>query len=133
MKESSRRRKAKYSEEFKRDAVALAEESSVSAVAKELGISYSLLFRWKQKQHALLSQPNEESLSHKDLLIAYKKIREELKEQQEDLIKHRRAHKELIETHKKMEKDNRALKVVNSVLKKTTAIFSQDQLEKDIT
>ena len=126
MKESSRRRKAKYSEEFKRDAVALAEESSVSAVAKELGISYSLLFRWKQKQHVLLSQPNEES-------IAYKKIREELKEQQEDLIKHRRAHKELIETHKKMEKDNRALKVVNSVLKKTTAIFSQDQLEKDIT
>ena len=126
MKESSRRRKAKYSEEFKRDAVALAEESSVSAVAKELGISYSLLFRWKQKQHALLSQPNEESLSHKDLLIAYKKIRE-------DLIKHRRAHKELIETHKKMEKDHRALKAVNSVLKKTTAIFSQDQLGKDIT
>ena len=60
MKESSRNRRVKYSEEFKRDAIALAEERSVSSVAKELGISYSLLFRWKQKQRTL-SQPNEES------------------------------------------------------------------------
>ena len=38
MKESSRHRRSKYSEEFKRDAVALTEERSVGAVAKELGV-----------------------------------------------------------------------------------------------
>ena len=124
MKESSRHRRSKYSEEFKRDAIALTEERSVGAVAKELGGSYSLLIRWRQK-HRALSQVGEESLSHKDLLTAHKKLKE-------DLIKSHRTHKELIETHKKTEKDNRALKAVNNVLKKTTAIFAQDQLGKYI-
>ena len=132
MKESSKHRKSRYSEEFKRDAVALTEERSVSAVANELGISYSLLIRWRQK-HRALSHPNEESLSHKDLLTAYKKIREDLTKSQEDLIKQRRNHKELSENYKRIEKENREVKAVNSVLKKTTAIFSQDQLRKDIS
>lgn len=125
MKTSSRHRKTKYSEEFKRDAVALTKERSVSAVARELGISNSILSRWKQKHHVSL-QPNEESLSHKELLIAYKKL-------QEDVAKHRKSYKELSENYKEIEKDYRAIKAVNSVLKKTTAIFSQDQLTKDIS
>ena len=124
MKESSRHRRSKYSEEFKRDAIALTEERSVSTVAKELGVSYSLLLRWRQK-HRALSQVGEESLSHKDLLTAHKKLKE-------DMIKNHRAYKELIENHKKTEKENRALKAVNNVLKKTTAIFAQDQIKKDI-
>ena len=36
MNASSRSRKAKYSEEFKRDAVALTEERSVGVVVKEI-------------------------------------------------------------------------------------------------
>ena len=125
MKTSSKRRKSKYSIEFKRDAVALTEERPVSVVAKELGISCSLLSRWRQK-HQAAEQPNEESLSHKDLLIAYKKL-------QEDNAQHQKTNKELSEKYKEIEKDNRTIKAINSVLKKTTAIFSQDQLKRDIS
>jgi transposase len=43
--------RAKYDEEFKKNAVKLSHASpkSVSQVAKDLGISENLLYRWRQK------------------------------------------------------------------------------------
>jgi transposase len=44
-------KRRKYSEEFKREAVALTRESgaSVSQVARDIGVGANLLFRWRKK------------------------------------------------------------------------------------
>ena len=132
MKESSRGRRSKYSEEYKRDAVALTAEKSVSAVAKELGISYSLLIRWRQKQRAL-SQVGEKSLSHKDLLIAYQKLREDLRKSREDLLKNQNSLKEVIENKKKIEKDYHTTKAINNVfIKHESYHFPRSSREKHL-
>ena len=125
MKESSRGRRSKYSEEYKRDAVALTAEKSVSSVAKELGISYSLLIRWRQKQRAL-SQVAEKFLSHKDLLIAYQKLREDLKKCENN-------HKELNKIYKKIEKDYHTTKAINNVfIKHESYHFPRSSREKHL-
>ena len=125
MKKSSKRRRLKYSRQFKRDAVALTEERPVSVVAKELGIPYSVLVRWRQQHHESL-QPNEESLSHEELLSAYKQLQEHVAQQQ-------RTHQELTAKYKEMEKDHLTEKAINSILRKAPDIFSQDSLKKDLS
>ena len=55
MQESSRRRRSRYSDEFKQDAVKLTEERPVKDVAEDLGIRASLLSQWRKERLTLLS------------------------------------------------------------------------------
>lgn len=118
-------RESHYSEEFKQKAVALTEEKSISAAAKELGISCSLLIQWRQNRTWVqMDEESINSLSYQDLQIAYEKLQEEVKKQ-------KKATKELREKCKKVEADSRALRAVNSAIKKVMASSFQDPIDSD--
>jgi transposase len=62
MSESQAKPKRVFTEEFKREAVRLAEErGNVCAVARDLGIHETLLRRWKQSIHEESASPNSEN------------------------------------------------------------------------
>jgi transposase len=84
------RQRRKYSNEFKREAVSLANQSNVSLkqIAEELGITPGILGRWRREQRqlgdkAFLGQGNardEEMAALKRELARVKKERDFLKE-----------------------------------------------------
>ena len=78
--EKTTRRRRKYDEEFKRQAVAMVRNGQpVRSVAQALGISENVLHRWKRE--ALDSQPNSE--------LEVEKLRQRLKqvEMERDILK----------------------------------------------
>lgn len=85
-----------YTEEYKRDAVALSEERgySVAKAAKSLGINENLIRRWKQE---FRKQENGESLSSDE--------REELN---------------------RLRKEVRELRLEKEILKKASAYFAKE-------
>jgi transposase len=89
-----------YTDEFKKQAVALANElDSVSRAAAQLGISPVNIYDWKKKIDIAVININEQSSSSD---------REELM---------------------RLRKENSELKKVNHILKSAAAFFSQDHLK----
>lgn len=99
MEEKQRRAKRKFSDEFRREAVALGNKLGPSAAARELGLNESLIRSWKRKYDGdTHSQGGKKSYS------------------------------ELEKENRRLSKENGYLKEINKVLKKSTAIFSSDHL-----
>tara|TARA_B100001248_G_C27395404_1_gene465204 strand:+ start:1871 stop:2170 length:300 start_codon:yes stop_codon:yes gene_type:complete len=90
----------KYSEEFKREAVARCEAVGPAKTCEELGIASSLLYSWKKKygDDTLVKDPKKPSYA--------------------DLEKENR----------RLKKELGYLDEINKVLKKSTAIFSSDHI-----
>ena len=100
---SSKRGRGSYSEEFKVEAVNLANDKGFKQAAQDLGVHHSSIREWAKK---LQTGPVNSS------------------------------QKTAAKTYEELEKENRRLKKelqymveINKVLKKSTAIFSSDQLK----
>lgn len=94
MEENGKRTRRAYTEEFKREAIALGSKVGPSKAARELGINESQIRHWKKRVY----QTTENVKSYEDLEKENKRLQKELE----------------------------YLKEINRVLKKSTAIFSQD-------
>jgi transposase len=86
------RSKARYTEEYKQEALALWRNSGRSAakVAAELGIRAPLLYRWARPKHQSNSSPSESKRSVEELEAEIRRLRAEnakLLEQREVLKK----------------------------------------------
>ncbi len=92
----------KYTIEFKRQAVELAESlGSVVSAAKQLGVSDANIYNWKSKLQSATEPKNEKRNLSADELEELKRLRRE----------------------------NNELKKVNHILKSAAAFFSQDHLK----
>lgn len=99
MSEKEKRIKRTFTEEFKLEAIALGKKIGNMKAARDLGIHESQIRQWKKK---LDTSP--ESLNKK----SYEELEKEVR---------------------KLSKEIGYLKEINEVLKKSTAIFSKDQLK----
>ena len=100
MEEKKRRQRRIFTEEFKREAVELVEKIGISKAEKELDIVNSVLRGWRKKYQSSETKPSSGKKSYSDL------------------------EKE----NRRMAKEIGYLKEINKVLKKSTAIFSNDQM-----
>ncbi len=100
MEEKKRRKRRTFSEEFKREAIELAEKIGVSKAEKELEIGESSIRAWRQK----LTNSKLQSVSQK------------------------KSYQDLERENRQLSKEIGYLKEINKVLKKSTAIFSNDQI-----
>lgn len=101
MEEKKRRKRRAFTEEFKREAVELTEKIGISQAERELGINESTFRAWKKKVRGSVSESPSGKPSYSDL------------------------EKE----NRRLVRENGYLKEINKVLKKSTAIFSSEQLE----
>jgi len=80
--------KKEYSEEFRKEAVCLAQEGSVSMaqVARELGVNHNTLYNWVEKYGV---KPDRSVGDDEDLAAENKRLRRELKraELERDILK----------------------------------------------
>jgi transposase len=84
-----------YSEEYKREAVRLAEErGNISGVARDLGVDHSVLRNWKRKLSTSPDRPFPGKGNPKDIDLA------------------------------RLERENARLKEENEILKKAVGIFT---------
>lgn len=95
-------KKKSYTEEFKREAVARSEAVGPTKASEELGISPSLIYSWKPKYSNSLKPKATNKPSYEELEKEVRKLKKELGYMEE----------------------------INKVLKKSTAIFSSDQIKK---
>jgi len=79
-KKSKKSCRKPYSEEFKREAIKLAENIGATAAAAELGIHTSQLYAWRSK----LKREESTSEAEKKLLAENAKLKRELLEQKEE-------------------------------------------------
>jgi len=100
VEEKKRRQRRTFTEEFKREAIELVDKIGVSRAEKELDIGNSVLRGWKKKLQNPEAKPSLNKKSYADL------------------------EKE----NRRLAKENGYLKEINKVLKKSTAIFSSDQM-----
>lgn len=100
MENIKRRPKRSFSAEFKREAVELIDKIGIKKAEAELEIGNSTLRGWRKKIQNPEPQPPEGQKSYKQL---EKEVR-------------------------RLNKENGYLKEINKVLKKSTAIFSSDQI-----
>lgn len=100
MEEKKRRKRRSFTEEFKREAVELAGKIGISEAERELGINESTLRAWRRG----IQNPGPERLNDK------------------------KSYSDLEKENRRLTKENGYLKEINKVLKKSTAIFSSDQL-----
>jgi transposase-like protein len=91
-----------YTEEFKREAVARAAAVGPTKACEELGIVSSLIHTWKRKYSSETPLKSSSKPSYEELEKEVKKLKKELGYMDE----------------------------INKVLKKSTAIFSSDQIKK---
>ena len=100
MEEKKRRKRRIFTEEFKQEAVELIEKIGITNAATELDIGSSVLRGWREKYKQPQSKPSSGKKSYSDL------------------------EKE----NRRLARENGYLKEINKVLKKSTAIFSNDQM-----
>ena len=95
------RRKSRYSEEFKNQAVkrTLSGNYTIKEVSESLGVSYDSLKTWR-----------------KDYM-----------KREEENSGNREIDPKILEEYKQLKKDNNRLKMENAILKKFAAILSKDQ------
>ena len=98
MEEKVKKVKRKFSEEFRKEAVELAKKVGNSQAARDLGLNESQIRQWKNK------------LNTSNVLVEGK------------------SYSDLEKENKRLSKELYYLKEINKVLKKSTAIFSVDQL-----
>jgi transposase len=98
----SKQKSPKFSEEFKLEAVKLSDEVGAKKAALDLGIGFSTLNKWrsKLKETGTISKTMEVKKSYSDLEKENRKLKKELG----------------------------YMKEINDVLKKSTAIFSSNQI-----
>ena len=94
-----------YSPEFKADAVSLVERVGVTQASKDLGVDKSNLGRWKRESK---KSADPRRTSGSDDAPSYKDLEKE---------------------NRKLRKEIGYLEQINKVLKKSTAIFSRDQMD----
>ncbi len=97
-----KQRISKYSEEFKLEAVKLSDEVGPKQAAQDLGIGFSTLNNWRSriKETGTVSKSSDIKKSYEDLEKENRKLKKELG----------------------------YMKQINDVLKKSTAIFSSNQI-----
>lgn len=88
-----------FSEEFKAEAVELAEKIGPTKAGRELGVQESSIRRWTQNCNPSISQPKQ---TISDLEKEVRKLKKELE----------------------------YVRKINDVLKKSTAIFSQEEVKR---
>ena len=71
-----------HTDEFKKEALALAERNGVAKAAKELGIHESQLYSWRTKTTKKASTSQREA----ELAAEVAKLKRQLSEQAEDLV-----------------------------------------------
>jgi len=98
VEEKVKKVKRKFSEEFRKEAVELAKKVGNSQAARDLGLNESQIRQWKNK------------LNTSNVLVEGK------------------SYSDLEKENKRLSKELYYLKEINKVLKKSTAIFSVDQL-----
>ena len=92
----------KHTEEFKREAIKLAEKlGSVTEATRQLGIKDNLIYSWRAK-----FKTSSKSTPEKNEILGVES-----------------------EEIKRLKKENEELKKVNYILKKAAAFFSQDHLK----
>lgn len=91
-----------YTEEFKKEALARAEAVGPTKACDELGITSSLIYQWKKKY----PNPSNSTKSNK------------------------RSYEDLEKENRRLKKELGYMEEINKVLKKSTAIFSSDQIKK---
>ena len=100
METKSRRPKRKFTEEFKLEAVELAKKIGNVQAGKELDLNESLIRTWKKK----------------------------FENSSIDIKTDKKSYADLERENRRLSKENGYLKEINKVLKKSTAIFSSDQM-----
>jgi len=102
--EPKRRKSRVFSSEFKKEAIILADRTGNSRAAKDLGINESSIRTWRKKL-------NPTSL---------------------DLIKgkNKKSYADLEKENRRLKKELGWMEEINKVLKKSTAIFSSDQIKR---
>ena len=96
----NKKTRRQYGEDFKKEAVRLSKEKGVKAAAQDLGICEPTLSKWRKKYLDPMSSPSEDGPTYEELEREVKKLRKEMG----------------------------YLKDINEVLKKSTAIFSNDHI-----
>jgi transposase len=94
--------KTKHSEEFKLEAIELANRIGTPKAANELGVHETSIRTWKRKY-----QTPSDFIKNSNAKKTYEEIEKE---------------------NKKLQKENSYLKEINKVLKKSTAIFSAEHM-----
>jgi transposase len=92
-----------YTEEFKREAVARSEAVGVTRACEELDITSSTIYGWIKKYSGSPSSKNPEN---------------------------RPSYEELEKENRRLKRELGYMEEINKVLKKSTAIFSSDQIKK---
>jgi transposase len=103
-----RKVKRVFTEEFKTEAIILAEKVGNSQAAKDLGLSESLVRLWRKKKNLLQSPSSSKSSSQNPNVKSYDELEKEVR---------------------RLTKENGYLQEINKVLKKSTAIFSASLLD----
>lgn len=81
-KTSKKQTRQRYSDEYKKEAVELAERIGTTAAANELGIQSSQLYNWRNRLRVIASTTETESR----LLTENARLKRELAEQKEELL-----------------------------------------------
>ena len=98
MEDKVKRINRKFNDEFKQEAIALATKTGNAQAARDLGVNESQIRQWKSKFNPDFQSSNKKS------------------------------YEELEKENKKLIKELFYMKEINKVLKKSTAIFSQDHM-----
>jgi transposase-like protein len=93
-----RKERVLFTEDFKKDAVDLAERVGLSQAGRDLGIDPGYIRRWGRQQKNIST--NNDQLNKEELL----------------------------KRNRELEKENGYLRKINDVLKKSTAIFSREHM-----
>lgn len=99
MEKKTRRPRRRFSEEFKREAVELADKIGITKASRELDVDVATVRHWRKKQ-----KPQTDESGNK------------------------RPYSELEKENRRLAKEIGYLREINRVLKKSTAIFSSEQL-----
>ena len=100
---SSKRGRGSYSQEFKTQAVKLANDKGFKQAAQDLGVHDTTIRDWAKKL-----QEGSNNSSKKTATKTYEQLEKE---------------------NKRLKKELQYMEEINKVLKKSTAIFSSDQLK----
>jgi len=93
-------KRRKYTEEFRQEAVKLAETKGFAEAARQLGIHEGNIRKWAKKQNTKVSSTGDSVKTNSELEAEVRRLK----------------------------KENEYLKSINDVLKKSTAIFSKDHI-----
>jgi transposase len=81
------KKRRKYDEEFKSDVLKMvADGRSISEIAKKLGISERMVYRWHKKSKPISANPREET-QDQDLQWENEQLKTRLRQRERDILK----------------------------------------------